>query len=84
MAALFLDTNDFKEPVRCDVKQRCKEQAEFLFPELGAVPANASSSSGTPRAAQLFTSPKNGRLARTMANRMWQKLLGRGLVEPIG
>jgi hypothetical protein len=82
MAALFSESNDL-ELVRCDVKQGVRTQAEFLFPELGAVPANASLEQRHAAAAQLFTSPKNGRLARTMANRMWQKLLGRGLVEPV-
>ena len=35
------------------------------------------------RAAALFTSGKNGRFARTIVNRYWRVLMGRGLVEPV-
>ena len=30
-----------------------------------------------------MTAPKNGRLSRTLVNRLWARLLGRGLVEPL-
>ena len=30
-----------------------------------------------------MTSPQNGRFTRTIINRLWQRLLGRGLVEPV-
>ena len=30
-----------------------------------------------------MTSPQNGRLPRTVVNRLWAKLIGRGLVEPL-
>jgi hypothetical protein len=33
--------------------------------------------------AQIITSPKNGRLPRTIVNRLWAKFFGRGLVEPV-
>ena len=33
------------------------------------------------QAAALATSPENGRLARTVVNRLWARLFGRGLVE---
>ena len=32
---------------------------------------------------RLFTSGKNGRFARTIVNRYWRALMGRGLVEPV-
>lgn len=35
------------------------------------------------RAAALLTAPQNQRFAQVLANRLWQRLLGRGLVEPI-
>ena len=34
-------------------------------------------------AARLFTSPENGRFARTMVNRIWDRLFGRGLVASV-
>jgi hypothetical protein len=33
--------------------------------------------------ARLVTHPDNGRFTRTMANRVWHRLLGRGLVHPV-
>jgi hypothetical protein len=33
-------------------------------------------------AAEWFTHPENGRFARTIVNRYWRKLFGRGIVEP--
>ena len=33
--------------------------------------------------AEVITRPENGRLARTIVNRLWARLLGRGLVEPV-
>ena len=33
-------------------------------------------------AADWFVHPENGRFARTIVNRYWKKLLGRGIVEP--
>ena len=34
-------------------------------------------------AVQMVTSPKNPRFARTMVNRLWNQLIGRGLFEPL-
>ena len=34
-------------------------------------------------AADLFTKPENGRFTRTFVNRIWKKLMGRGIVEPV-
>lgn len=33
--------------------------------------------------AELITSPENERFAQVMANRMWKRLMGRGIVEPV-
>jgi mono/diheme cytochrome c family protein len=35
------------------------------------------------RIAALITSPQNERFAQVMVNRVWQRLMGRGLVEPV-
>ncbi len=35
------------------------------------------------RLAALITSPANERFAQVMANRIWQRLMGRGIVEPV-
>jgi hypothetical protein len=72
------------EVVRCEVKTGKKASPRFLFPELG----NVSVKVGDRRAAlaqlaDLVTKPENGRFARTIVNRLWARLFGRGLVEPI-
>jgi len=82
LAAMFSEENSL-ELVRCDAKTGVFTSPEFLYPQLGAVPANATLAERRTAAARLFTSEGNGRLARTMVNRYWQKLIGRGLVEPV-
>ena len=66
---------------RCDVAQDVYATPAFLFPELNRVPSSASLPARRLAAAAIFTDPRNGRLPRTMVNRMWHRLLGRGLVE---
>ena len=82
MAALFSDQNQL-ELVRCDVKTGKFTGPEFLFPQIGTVPENASLSERRAAAAKLFTSPDNGRLARTIVNRIWGRFFDYGLVEPV-
>lgn len=54
----------------------------FLYPELGDIAAAAPKAERQKQLAALLTSPQNGRLSRTIVNRLWQRLLGVGLVEP--
>lgn len=78
LAAFFSDKP--LEMARCEVKTGGTAKAAFLFPELEQQDTELS---GRARAAALFTSAKNGRFARTVVNRYWRVLLGRGLVEPV-
>ncbi len=82
LAAMFAEENSL-ELVRCDVKMGVRTDPAFVFPELGTVPPNAPLAERRAAAARMFTSPEDGRLARTMVNRLWQRLTGRGLVEPV-
>jgi hypothetical protein len=66
---------------RCDVAQDVYATPAFLFPELNRVPSSASLPDRRRAAAAIFTDARNGRLPRTMVNRMWHRLLGRGIVE---
>ncbi|MBI3668070.1 MAG: DUF1549 domain-containing protein [Acidobacteria bacterium] len=81
MAALF--SEEELEMYRCDVKTGQNATPKFLFPELGRVVPNATPAERRATAARLFTTPENGRFARTLVNRYWKRLLGRGLVEPV-
>lgn len=82
LAAMFSHESRL-ELVRCDNKTGVYQEAEFLWPEIGKIPTGLSTSERRLYAARLFTDPKNGRLARTIVNRYWQRLTGKGLVEPV-
>lgn len=81
MAAIFAAEPEL-ELVRCDVKTGQRQAALFLFPELGKVPAG-SITERRAAAASLFTKRENGRLARTFVNRIWGRLFGWAIVEPV-
>ncbi len=71
------------EMYRCDKPTGKKMDARFLFDELGDIDQSASREKRLAQAAELATSKGNGRLARTIVNRLWARLMGRGLVEPV-
>jgi hypothetical protein len=68
---------------RCDKPTGETARAKFLFPELGAIDPGRPRKERLGRLAVLMTSPKNGLLARTIVNRLWQRLMGRGIVHPV-
>ena len=68
--------------VRCDAPTGQMAAVKFLFPELGGVAADAPLEERRAQAAKMFTADENGRLSRTIVNRYWKRLMGRGLVEP--
>ncbi len=80
LAAYFTE-EDKLELYRCDVAQHQYAQAAFLYPELSQDPKSDSQADRRAAAAAIFTDPRNGRLPRTVVNRIWQRLLGHGIVE---
>ena len=68
---------------RCDQPTGHTATAKFLFPELGEFDPELPSKERLAAVAELMTSEKNGRLPRTIVNRLWQRLFGRGLVHPV-
>ncbi len=82
MAALFSPESRL-EMVRCDVKTGKYTGPQLLYPDLGTVAEDATLADRHAAAARFFTDKRNGRVPRTIVNRYWQKLFGRGLVEPV-
>jgi mono/diheme cytochrome c family protein len=70
------------EMVRCDKPTGQIAPVKFLYPELGAIDGTAPRPKRLEQLAAVLTGKANGRLARTMVNRLWARLMGRGLVEP--
>lgn len=81
LAAVYAD--EPMELIHCDKPTGKKSEPRFLYPEIGALDPNLPKADRLKRLAEVMTSEKNGRLSRTIVNRLWARLLGRGLVEPI-
>ncbi len=78
-----ITSNEQLEIHRCDKPTGELAKAYFLFPELGSVDAAAPREERLKQLAAIMTSPDNGRLTRTVANRLWHRLMGRGIVHPV-
>lgn len=81
LANIYSDTP--LELYQCDKPTGKKADTKFLYPEFGAVDAAADKPSRLKQLADCITSPKNGRLSRTLVNRIWGRLMGRALIEPV-
>ena len=68
---------------RCDKPTGQTAKAAWLFPELGEIDAAASQPDRLKQLAALMTHPENGRFTRTIVNRIWHRLMGRGIVHPV-
>ncbi len=68
---------------RCDKPLGRKAVPRFLWPELGGIDAAQSRARRLEQLARLVTHPDNGRFQRTIVNRIWQRLFGRGIVHPV-
>ncbi len=67
---------------RCDKPIGQQAVASWLFPEIGQINPKAAQSERLKQLAALMTHPQNGRTTRTIVNRLWQRLMGRGIVHP--
>jgi len=81
LAAIYAQTP--LEVHRCDKPVGHKASAAWLFPEIGQVDAAAPREARLQQLAALMTHPKNGRVTRTMVNRLWHRLMGHGIVHPL-
>lgn len=81
LASLYAD--DPLELVRCDSPTGRLAERRFLYPQLGAIPDSTNRVERLTALAQAITRPENGRLTRTIVNRLWARFFGRGLIEPV-
>jgi uncharacterized membrane protein/mono/diheme cytochrome c family protein len=80
-ANIFSDTT--LEINRCDKPTGKIAGRRMLFKELGEISPEAVTDERLKQLADFLVQPKNGRLYRTLVNRVWAQLMGRGIVEPV-
>ena len=71
------------ELVQCDKPLGKEAVVRFLYPELGSLDASVPKADRLKRLSEIVTSPEDGRLSRTIVNRLWARFFGVGLVEPV-
>ncbi|MEX6686852.1 DUF1549 domain-containing protein [Danxiaibacter flavus] len=80
-ANIFADST--LEINRCDVPTGRMAGTRVLYSELGNVDAKAKKQERLKQLADVLVQPKDGRLYRTLVNRIWAQVMGRGIVEPV-
>ena len=80
-ANIFSDTT--LEINRCDKPTGKMASTKVIFSELGTIDSTLTVDERLKQLAEYLTAPQNGRLYRTIVNRMWAQLMGRGIVEPV-
>lgn len=80
-ANIFADTS--MEINRCDKPTGKYTSAKMLWNELGNIDSNATAREKQKQLAALMVKKENGRMYRTIVNRVWAQLFGRGIVEPV-
>ncbi len=79
-ANIFADSS--LQIFRCDKPTGRYTETSFIYPELGEVLAD-SLVDRLRLLADVIVKPENGRLYRTLVNRFWDRLFGRGIVAPV-
>ena len=80
-ANVFADT--LLEINRCDQPTGKMAGRSILFKDLGEITVDASTEQRLRELADFLVQPKDGRMYRTLVNRVWAQLMGRGIVEPV-
>lgn len=79
-ATIFADS--VLELNRCDKPIGKMAKVNFLYPELGSV-AGETVQERLFNLSKIMVKRENGRLYRTITNRLWHRLMGRGIIEPL-
>lgn len=80
-ANIFADST--LEVSRCEVPTGKMAKTEILWEELGEIDSAATKAEKLRQLADKLVQPANGRLYRTIVNRIWKQMMGRGIVEPV-
>jgi len=67
---------------RCDIPTGKMADTRLLWPELGDISVGSPVQQKSQELANALTQPENGRIYRTLVNRVWAQLMGRGIVAP--
>ncbi len=70
------------EIAECDKPTGHMSKPKFLYAGLGTIDGEDAATRKR-QLADIITGRPNGRLPRTIVNRLWQRLMGHGLVEPV-
>lgn len=79
-ATIFSDS--LLELNRCDKPIGKMAKVKFLYPELGSVEGKTIKERLL-KLSEVMVNRDNGRLYRTITNRFWDRLMGRGIIEPL-
>jgi len=80
-ANLFADS--MLQIYRCDKPTGRLAGTRMLYPALGRIDSTSDRAARLKQLATLTVQPANGRLYRTLVNRVWAQVMGRGMVEPV-
>ena len=80
-ANIFADST--LEVSRCEQPTGKMAKTKILWEELGEIDSAASRSEKLKQLAKTLVQPANGRMYRTIVNRIWKQMMGRGMVEPV-
>lgn len=76
-------SNKTLEIHRCDLPTGRMAGYGVLFNSLGKIKETSVTAERLVQLADILVQKKNGRLYRTLVNRVWAQLMGRGIVEPV-
>ena len=80
-ANVFADST--LEISRCEIPTGKFAKTKILWEELGSVDSAANKAEKLRQLADRLVQPANGRMYRTIVNRVWKQLMGRGIIEPV-
>jgi mono/diheme cytochrome c family protein len=81
LAGVFADKP--MEMYRCEKDTGQIAKIKFLYPQLGSIDESAPRTAKMKQLAALMTDKRDGRLTRTIVNRLWARFMGQGIVEPV-